>query len=333
MARVSIFKADALRSLFFILAMGAAVFFYTRQKLNKSLFIALVTVIIALDVIPVAHRYLNNEDFARKQLVNNPFPPTTADQIILKDVDPDFRVLNTTVNTFQDASTSYYHKSIGGYHGAKLRRYQELIEHQIMNNNEQVLNMLNTKYFIVRGENGKPSVQINMEALGHAWFVSDLRMVKNADEEIDALTNFSPERTAIIDQRFKPVIGKFDAKRDTTASIELIEYAPNKLVYQSKSRLPQMAVFSEIYYDKGWNAFIDDKPAPYFRANYVLRAMLVPEGEHTITFKFEPTVFFTGEKISFAGSLLLILLGAGYLVSLFLKRKEYVAVTKSDSGA
>ena len=333
MARVSIFKADALRSLFFILAMGAAVFFYTRQKLNKSLFIALVTVIIALDVIPVAHRYLNNEDFARKQLVNNPFPPTTADQIILKDVDPDFRVLNTTVNTFQDASTSYYHKSIGGYHGAKLRRYQELIEHQIMNNNEQVLNMLNTKYFIVRGENGKPSVQINMEALGHAWFVSDLRMVKNADEEIDALTNFSPERTAIIDQRFKPVIGKFDAKRDTTASIELIEYAPNKLVYQSKSRLPQMAVFSEIYYDKGWNAFIDDKPTPYFRANYVLRAMLVPEGEHTITFKFEPTVFFTGEKISFAGSLLLILLGAGYLVSLFLKRKEHDAVIKSDSGA
>lgn len=316
MARVSILKADALRSLFFILSIGAVLFLYSREKLSKSLFIVLVIVITALDLIPVAHRYLNNEDFARKQMVNNPFPATAADKIILKDVDPNFRVFNSMVSTFQDASTSYYHKSIGGYHGAKLRRYQELIENQMMNGNEAVFNMLNTKYFIVSNEQGQPVVQINMEALGNAWFVSDFRIVKNADEEMNALSQFSPERTAIIDQRYKPILGNFSAKRDTTANIELTEYAPNQLVYHSKSTLPQMAVFSEIYYDKGWDAYIDEKPAPYFRANYVLRAMIIPEGEHTITFKFEPSVYFIGEKISFAGSLLLLLLGVGYLVTL-----------------
>ncbi len=263
-------------------------------------------------MIPVANRYLNNDNFVSKTQVNNPFMPTEADKIILKDADPNFRVFNTTVSTFQDASTSYFHKSIGGYHGAKLRRYQELIDHHISKGNESVLNMLNTKYYIVNDANRKPSLQINMDATGNAWFVNTYKMVENADQEIDALTNFSPESTAIVDKRFAQQLSGFSSMPDTNAFIQLTEYQPNKLKYKYQAATDQLTVFSEIYYDKGWKAFIDGKPAPYFRANYVLRAMIVPAGSHEIEFRFEPRVYFTGEKISFAGSLLLILLILGY---------------------
>lgn len=327
LARIAIFKADAIRSFLFITIAAALLWLYSHSKLNKWMIVAGMVVLVAADMIPVAHRYLNNNNFVKKSIVNNPYQPTNADFIIMKDVDPNFRVFNMTVSTFQDASTSYFHKSIGGYHGAKLRRYQELIDHHISKRNPQVLNMLNTKYIIGMGENRSPEAQINMDALGNAWFVNELKMVNNADEEIDALTAFFPEKTAVVDKRFAANLEGFNFKTDSTARIELTEYQPNKLKYAVESRVDQLAVFSEIYYDKGWNAYLDGKKVPYFRADYVLRAMVVPAGKHEIEFRFEPKVYFVGEKISFAGSLLLIIMILGFAGS-----QVYLWMKKDKSG-
>jgi hypothetical protein len=315
--RAAILSADAIRSLVFILLAGGAVWAMINKVVIKTplvLFTVLIMLIL-IDMWTVNRRYLNNESFVRKSVDAVPFQPSVADQIIMKDKDPNFRVFNQTVgNPFADASTSYFHKSLGGYHGAKLRRYQELIDFHLAKGNMNVYNMLNTKYFIVPGEQGgPPQMQINMEALGNAWFVNNARMVNNADEEINALSDFVPTETAIYDKRFASQVEGRIISKDTTGTISLTEYKPNHLTYKSQTGSDQLAVFSEIYYDKGWDAYIDGKPAPYFRANYVLRAMIVPAGSHTIEFKFEPKVYATGEKIAYASSILLVLLALGAL--------------------
>ncbi|MFH1320669.1 MAG: YfhO family protein, partial [Bacteroidota bacterium] len=227
----------------------------------------------------------------------------------------DFRVINLTISTFNDASTSYFHKSIGGYHGAKLKRYQELIEFHISRNNMAVLNMLNTKYFIVKGEDNQPIPQKNPGALGNAWFVNEYKIVANADSEITALSGFEPSKTAIVDKRFDKKLAGFIPKTDPLSYIKLTEYQPNYLVYESKTSFEQLAVFSEIYFDKGWNAYVDGEPTSHFRVNYVLRAMRIPAGEHNIEFKFEPKEYYIGEKISFACSslLLVVIVGISFL--------------------
>jgi len=313
--RISIFKADAIRSMLFILLSGTLLWLYSRSKINRLAVTAGIIVLVAADMIPVAHRYLNNDNFVSKTVLKNPYKPTEANKLILKDPDMNFRVFNMTVSTFQEASTSYFHKSIGGYHGAKLRRYQELIDYHLSKSNEQVLNMLNTRYYIGFAENRQPAVQINMDALGHAWFVEEYEMVENADQEIAALTAFFPEKTAIVDNRFSASVEGFVHQFDSAAAIELTEYQPNKLKYKFNSAVDQFTVFSEIYYDKGWNAYLDGKKVPHFRVNYLLRAMIVPAGNHEIEFRFEPRVFAVGEKVSFAGSLLLILMLLGFVTS------------------
>ena len=313
--RAAILSADAIRSLVFILLAGGAVWAMINKVVIKTplLLFTVLIMLILIDMWTVNRRYLNNESFVRKSVDAVPFQPSVADQIIMKDKDPNFRVFNQTVgNPFADASTSYFHKSLGGYHGAKLRRYQELIDFHLAKGNMNVYNMLNTKYFIVPGEQGgPPQMQINMEALGNAWFVNNARMVNNADEEINALSDFVPTETAIYDKRFASQVEGRIISKDTTGTISLTEYKPNHLTYKSQTGSEQLAVFSEIYYDKGWDAYIDGKPAPYFRANYVLRAMIVPAGSHTIEFKFEPKVYATGEKIAYASSILLVLLALG----------------------
>lgn len=310
-ARISLFKADAIRSFLFIALAFAAIYAFAYKKLNTLALSAIILVLVIGDMYTINRRYLNEKSFERTSVVRNPFTPTEADKLIMKDVDPNYRVLNTMVNTFNDASTSYFHKSIGGYHGAKLERYQELIENQISKNNMQVYNMLNTKYFIVPGEDKRPSVQVNMEALGNAWFVDTYKIVDNADQEMKALDNFDAAKVAIVDKRFEGNLKGFEPSIDSTASIKLTNYKPNYLTYESKSLKDRLTVFSEIYYPKGWNAFIDGKPAEHFRVNYVLRAMVIPAGDHKIEFKFEPKSYFTGEKIAFAGSLLLLFLLIG----------------------
>ena len=306
--RTRLIRLDSLRSFAFILLAAATLWALLFSKLKKSYVYLILGTLILLDMFVISKRYLNNDSFTEKTKMENPFTPTAADRQILQDKDPNFRVINLSVNTFNDASTSYYHKSIGGYHGAKLRRYQELIENQISKNNMDVLNMLNTKYVIIAGEDRMPIAQENSEALGNAWFVEDVEVVDNADQEMAAITHFNPADTAIVEKRFENDLSAFTPGRDSLAFIELTSYAPNALTYKYETGKDGLAVFSEIYYPKGWNAYVDGEPTPHFRANYVLRAMVLPAGTHSLEFKFEPDVYVVGEKISLISSLILVTL-------------------------
>ena len=300
--RSSLLSSDAWRSFIYILLSFGVLFAFIKEKLNKKYAILLVSLLVVTDMWNVNKRYLNEEHFVRKNKVKNPYKPTQADNFILKDKDPNFRVFNQSVSTFNDASTSYFHKSIGGYHGAKLKRYQELIEFHISKGNMNVLNMLNTKYFIT--QNGR--AQLNTGALGNAWFVNNIEVVNNADQEIAALTNFNPSEKLIVDQRFSENL--IDLNDSFSGTINLDSYKPNYLKYNSNSSNDGLAVFSEIYYSDGWNAYIDGEKSEHFRANYVLRAMKIPAGNHIIEFKFEPSSYLNGEKISLASSISLLLL-------------------------
>ncbi len=330
-ARISIFRSDALRSLMFILLAFGTIYLYHLKKIKASLFLLGLGVLIVVDLIPVCYRYLDNDDYVRKSKMKRPFQASFADKEILKDKAENYRVYNFATNTFNESATSYFHKTIGGYHGAKLRRYQDLIDYHIMSERESfmstlrnsptlesisetlsrssVLNMLNTKYFIF-----DPSRQpmLNQYALGNAWLVSDVRLVEDADKEIAALKIINPAKTAVVDERFASLV-ETNFIRDPLSKIKLTSYEPNHLLYRSVSSSDQLAVFSEIYYEKGWKAFIDGKRVPHLRANYVLRALPIPAGEHQIEFKFEPSSYFIGRKISLFSSLLVILLFVGVL--------------------
>ncbi len=347
-ARQAIFKADVLRSFFLILLSAGIILLYFKSKVEKIYIVCTLAFFVLVDLWSVDKRYLNSDNFVAPAQVANPFQQSAADVKILEDKDPNFRVLNLTLSTFNDASTSYWHKSIGGYHGAKLKRYQELVDFQIDKNidavrrvwhtapkdsilravlsQQYVLNMLNTKYIILPIPDkegnivGAAPVQ-NRYAMGNAWFVNTIKYVANADSEITALTNFKPRTTAVVDERFKPELEGFQYKYDSTAHIALTSYKANELVYESNTLSEQLAVFSEIYYKDGWDAYVDGKLTPHVRANYVLRSMRIPAGKHTITFKFEPAVYKTGERVSFAMSALLLLTVAG---ALYFDRKKSV---------
>ena len=209
-----------------------------------------------------------------------------------------------------------------------MKRYQELIEHHIVKGNMKVLNMLNTKYFILADkENGIPMKHTNPDALGNAWPVEHIQWVDNSDAEIAALTGFDPASDAVIDKRYQSVLEGFSAQYDSTASIKLVGYEPNHLVYEYQSQLPQMVVFSEIYYSKGWNAYIDGELTPHIRANYVLRAMAVPTGKHEVVFKFEPLTYARGEGIALASSIGIVLLVLGVVVKEYLNFHEKKKIT------
>ncbi|MEA1897299.1 MAG: YfhO family protein [Bacteroidota bacterium] len=306
--RKHLLQTDSFRSFMFILFSSGVLFAYMKGWLKSSYVILALGLLFLVDLWPVDKRYLNNDSFESPRVINNTFLPNAANQEILLDKDPDFRVMNLTVSTFNDATTSYFHKSIGGYHGAKMRRYQELISHHISQNNMEVVNMLNTKYFILAGQNNQPLARHNPDALGHAWFVEKFHIVENADSEIAALNEIKPRHEAVIDQRFIEHVEGLNLQTDSLASIRLRSYAPNYLVYESNSSIEQLAVFSEIFYNKGWKAYIDEVETPHFRVNYVLRGLRLPPGEHKIEFKFHPKAYYTGEKISLGSSLLLLIL-------------------------
>ncbi len=331
--RIAIFKADAIRSFIFIILAGAFLWAYVKGHINKGVLIGVLAVMLIADMATINWRYINNGNFERARIVEVPFVASNANNEILKDNDPDFRVLDISKSTFNDASCSYFHKSIGGYHGAKLQRYQDLIEAYIQPEisgiievlqsgvtqekidrlfaGTQVLNMLNTKYMIYNP--GAPPL-FNGNAFGHAWFVQNYVVVNSADEEIAALDKYLLSETAIIDQRFAEQLKNKSFQKDLSASVMLKSYEPNHITYSYNAGKEQLLVFSEIYYEKGWNAYLNGEKVPYFRSNYVLRALVVPDGSGTIEFKFEPRVWVIGEKISFASSLLLILLVLGMLV-------------------
>lgn len=309
--RQSIFTMDAWRSFAFIALAAGLIWLFVEKKINTSIAIISLLLLVLVDMWPVNKRYFDNSNFTSKRNVETPFQASQEDLMILEDKDPNYRVFNVTNNPFNDAQTSYFHKSVGGYHGAKLRRYQDLIEHQISKNNMKVLNMLNTKYFIAPDANKQPQVQRNIAALGNAWFVENYKLVENPDSEITALSSFEPATTAIVDKRFADYVKEIKTGRDSLSVIKLSSYKPNHLIYEADAKKDEFAVFSEIYYDKGWNAYLDGKEMPYIRVNYVLRAMKIPQGNHKIEFKFEPKSYFTGEKIGFASSLILLLMILG----------------------
>ena len=306
-ARVSAFCADAWRSIFIILLGASFIWLYSAKKIKPALFITLLAALVLFDLAGVNKRYLNSKNFVSKARARVAWELTDADGIILEDRDPNYRVLNLAVSPFQDASTSYYHKSIGGYHAAKLRRYQELIDRHLIKMNMNVINMLNTRYFILPCEEGHSHVhehfhvQINPDTLGCAWFVNEVQIVQNADEEIAALTDFDPRTTAVVDVRFDNQLAGFSPQRDTMAKVEMVKYKIDEIEYRTTAESEQLLVFSEIYYDDGlsrWEAFIDGQPAPHFRANYVLRALKVPAGEHTVKFVFKPRAYKVLETLS-----------------------------------
>jgi len=325
--RKSIFIMDAWRSVLFIVLAAGFIWAFIENKIKKEYFIAAFIFLVVIDMGFVDWRYFDNSNFTNKKNVQTPFQPTEADLLILEDKDPNYRVFNVTVSSFNDASTSYFHKSVGGYHAAKLRRYQDLIEHQISKNNVKVFNMLNTKYFIAPDQNKQPQAQRNVAALGNAWFVENYKIVENPDSEINALSDFEPATTAIVDKRFNDYVKDFKPGKDSTSTIVLTKYLPNHLTYQSTTKKEELAVFSEIYYANGWNAYIDGKSVPYIRVNYVLRAMKIPQGNHKIEFKFEPKAYFTGEKIGFASSILLLLLFLGMItkeIIIYIKKNKVI---------
>lgn len=323
--RQGLLRADALRSLVLILIGAGSIWALVEEKLSKNLVIGILIAACLFDYVQVGKRFINSEVFTEQKEHQLRFSPSPADQAIMQDKSLDYRVFNTTVNTFNDASTSYYHKSVGGYHAAKLRRYQELIENQISKNNMAVLNMLNTKYFIQKGANGMPQAGVNPDACGNAWFVDKVQMVNDADEELKSLDKFDPKEVAFVDKIFSKDLEGFSGGKDPGSKITLTSYAPNDLVYEYSAAKNQVAVFSEIYYQPGWSATVDGRELPIMRANYVLRALQLPAGNHKVEMKFEPKSYFTGEHVSLAASGLILLLLAGSVFMEFNNRKPLAA--------
>ena len=334
--RMSLFTSDALRSFFIILIGVNLILAYGMGKLKQTVLIAALAVLCLVDMWGVNKRYLYDEQFVEKQVQTQSFRQTETDKLILQDEALDYRVLNLASNTFNENNTAYWHKSVGGYHAAKLRRYQEMIEEHISGemsglfkavadaggDMEQlnpadfpVLNMLNTRYFIFPLQGGQTVPLDNPFALGNAWFVNEVEYVNNANEEIEAIHGLDPTQTAIVDKKFESVV-KF-LPSDSTATIELVAYEPNYLKYEVSSEKGGTVVFSEIYYP-GWKSTIDGQEVAHGRANYILRAMNVPAGKHVVEFRFDPTSLHVTENIAFIALGLLALLA---IVTIVLKIK------------
>ncbi len=340
--RIALLKADAIRSFIFILLAAATVWAAYNKKLKTKYSYIILAVLVLADMWTVNKRYLNSDHFIKQRQFTNQFELRPVDKIILQDKDPDYKVLDFTVNTFNDSHISYHHKTIGGYSAGKLRRYQDMIDFHISKEMQKfasavnkaeslqqidsimegmkVINMLNTKYLITNPGSGPI---VNRSALGHAWFVNDYKIVPNADAEIAALYSFNPKEEAIIDKQFEDQLNDRAFNPDANAIIKLETYEANRLVYKTQAASEQLAVFSEIYYPEGWKVTIDGKEAQHFRANYILRAMIVPAGNHTIEFTFNPDSFRTGTNISLISSILLLLLlvgAVGFIVNKELKK-------------
>ncbi len=316
--RKSLFFKDSLRSFLLIMISAGLLWAFLKGKINKNATIIVFAVLILIDLVIVDKRYVNNDDFVSKKQEEIPFQATIINKEILKDKSH-YRVINWVVNPMNDGSTSYFHNSIGGYHAAKPRRYQELFEYQIAKNNIEVWNMLNTKYIIFPDNQGEERLQQNFEANGNAWFVNEVEFVDTADEEIKGLDSLRTKQKAIVNVAFKNEIEKSRFAKDSLDIITLISYQPNEMKYESNTSSEQLAVFSEMYYKNGWNAYLDGTLTPHIRANYVLRAMEVPAGKHEIVFKFEPTVIKKGNTITLTSFALLLLVPIGWF---FIDKKK-----------
>lgn len=321
--RAGMERADAIRSLIFIVISFGILWAFVKQKINATVLSILFFALILVDLWQVDKRYLRDDSFVDKQDVSQP-KPREVDQFIQRDTDPDYRVIDLTQAPKYDATTPFFHKSVWGYTAARMKRMDEIIDNQFSKSvNHDILDMLNTKYIIVQDpKTGNLSMQHNDNACGHAWFVKSVKYAKDADQEMQTITAFSPKDEAIVDQRYKSVIDEKAVGYDANATIKLVKYSPDDMIYQSGSTAPSVAVFSEIYYDKGWKMYIDGKESPYFRADYILRAAQIPVGNHKVEFIFHPASYYTGEKISLAGSILLVLALGGAIYTGIKKKPE-----------
>ena len=292
--RAALLRRDAWRSFAFI-ALGAAVLaLHLSDKLKYGPFVAALGVLVLADLWPVDKRFFGDDNWVSRKQNDSYFQMQPYEKKILED-EGYFRVMNLTTNTFNESRTSYYLHSVGGYHAAKLRRYQDLIDEHLSKGNMEVINMLNTRYFI-QEQDGVPQPVLNPGAYGNAWFVDEVKLVDSAREESDALRSLDLRRCAVADSRFEEFVKTPQGSPD--GSIELLSYAPDRLVYHSSSSCDATAVFSEIYYPYGWKSYIDGEPCGHFRSDYVLRAMSVPAGEHEIVFEFRPDSIYKGYKVN-----------------------------------
>ena len=318
--RKAMLLIDVLRSLFLMLLTAGVLWMFLKSKLKQGIAILIIAVFVLFDLVSVDKKYVNKDDFKLSRKIEKPFIASNADKLILQDK-THFRVGNFSVNPMNDGSTSYFHQSIGGYHAAKMMRYQELFEYQIAKNNMQVLNMLNTKYFIVDNDKGEKQAQQNPDANGNAWFVENVKVVNSANSELQILDSLNTKVSAVIDKSKLLDNVNFNFEKDSTATIKLINYDVTELTYRTKTEKEQFVVFSEIYYKDGWNAYIDGKLTNHFRVNYVLRGMKIPAGEHEIEYKFEPKVIQQGGMISLFSYISIILV---FVVWFFYGKKQGV---------
>lgn len=319
--RADIMRSSSLRSFGFILLSALAIYLFLKERISSLVMILLVGLLGVVDLVGVGTDYLGHSSFVSSRADAKNFEPREVDKQILNDSDPYFRVHDVTADPFNSSRASYFHKTVGGYSPAKMQRIQDVIERYISQGDQNVLNMLNTKYFIVDNQ-GKPYAQRNPAALGNAWFVNDIQWVSTANAEIDALGNIDPSIQAVINEEFKNTLGVSNLSKN--GNISLTSYHPEKLTYKSNATSDQIAVFSEMWYgpDKGWKAYIDGKETPIVRADYLLRALKVPAGSHEIVMEFHPQSYFRGEMISLISSILVLGLGVFYAYHRFTSDSE-----------
>ena len=330
--RRALFMSDSWRSLGLIMLAAVVLWLYINKAVKRSeIIIGILACLMLFDLWGVDRRYLNESNFVTAK--NLKLKPSQTDKILDQYAaqfgDEDYRVFDLSVNTFNDSYPSAFHHQIGGYHAAKLRRYQDLIDFYLSRHiNPDVLNMLNARYVVMRGKDG-PNVQRNFEALGNAWFVNEYDLVEDANAEILALNSFNPAEKAIVDKRFAEMVQGKNLERDSSSVIVMEHqkpYNPDYVKYKSKAGKEQLAVFSEVYYAPDWRAYIDGKPADYFRVNYILRAMVVPAGEHVIEFKNEAPLMHRLDSISIIMSTLFLLVLSSLLYWYFRKPKTRLII-------
>ena len=315
--REAIFTSDVLRTLILVLLSAGILWLYLKEKLNENVALLLIGFLIIFDLVGVDKRYLNDDNFVSARKVNVPFQLTEADNIILKD-SSHYRVLDFSANPFNNARTSYFHKSLGGYHAAKPKRAEDIFDFYVSKNNIGVINMMNVKY-IIQNNNGNTVALNNPYTNGNSWFVDKVQTVQTADEEIILLDSLNLKKQAVV--QFGQGEIKESYKLDSLASIKLSLYKPNHLVYESSNANDGFAVFSEVYYKNGWNAYLNNELLPHFRVNYLLRGLPIPKGKNIIEFKFEPQVIKTGSSIALASSICFILLLLGGIFYKFNTKK------------
>jgi hypothetical protein len=335
--RASLAMKSGLTSAVYILLSVGLIWAFIKNKIKKEILIVGVGVLVAVDLLVVDGKYLGQEKYKDATDYETVFQPRQVDQQILKDKDPYYRVLDVTKDTYNDASQAFFHKCIGGYHPAKMEIYQDLIDNYMSPQkgfNSQVLNMLNTKYLIFPGQNRQEAAQINPAACGNAWFVDEVKWVSTADDEMKSLNAaklgdttivpnaFDPKKTAVIRDKFKTDLNGYNFGKDSAAKVSLTKYGLDNLKFSSVNSKDGLAVFSDIYYPYGWKAYIDGKETPILKANYVLRAIKIPAGQHNIEFVFHPDSYYKGNTYALISSILIYALLIAAIAMMFKNKPE-----------